>query len=124
MDGGREGGREGSEGREGGREGGLLRFCCVLHADENINFDEQILEAAKNIASATSTLAGFHLRRGERRGSFPPKQLNFPPKLTQLRPPPPPQVIANNYNYPPRSGHVIRELPPPPPPPPQDEIPR
>lgn len=26
------------------------------HADENLNFEEQILEAAKNIASATSTL--------------------------------------------------------------------
>ena len=48
---------------EGGREGergGWLRCMitplCVLQADENINFAEQILEAAKNIASATSTL--------------------------------------------------------------------
>ena len=54
---GREGGREGG-GREGGREGRLaITPLCVLHADENLNFAEQILEAVKNIASATSTLA-------------------------------------------------------------------
>ena len=33
-----------------------LFIMCLQSADENLNFEEQILEAAKNIASATSAL--------------------------------------------------------------------
>ena len=31
-------------------------FCCFQQADESLNFEEQILEAAKAIANATSAL--------------------------------------------------------------------
>ena len=53
------------------------------------------------VGTIFSTQPGFHLGGGGGggggQGKLPPKQLNYPPKLTQL--PPPPKDITNNYNY-------------------------
>lgn len=35
---------------------GTLFYSCKQEADESLNFEEQILEAAKSIAAATSAL--------------------------------------------------------------------
>ncbi len=34
----------------------MILILCLQQADENLNFEEQILEAAKSIAAATSAL--------------------------------------------------------------------
>ncbi len=34
----------------------MILIFCLQQADENLNFEEQILEAAKSIAAATSAL--------------------------------------------------------------------